>query len=39
MAFNNIMQLATAFNTKFVQLDHWQARLSGRREYYHFRKI
>jgi len=39
MAFNNIMQLATAFKTKFVQLDHWQAIPSGQREYYHFRKI
>jgi len=28
-----------AFNTKFDQLAHGQARPSGRREYYHFRKV
>lgn len=38
---NNIAHtnaMITAFKTKFVQLDHGQARPSGQREYYHFRK-
>jgi 2-polyprenyl-3-methyl-5-hydroxy-6-metoxy-1,4-benzoquinol methylase len=31
--------MITAFKTKFVQLDHGQARPSGQREYYHFQKV
>ena len=31
--------MLAAFKTKFVQIDHGQARPSGKREYYHFQKI
>jgi len=30
--------MIAAFKTKFVQIDHGDARGSGKREYYHFRK-
>jgi len=30
--------MVAAFKTKFVEIDHGQARPGGRREYYHFRK-
>jgi hypothetical protein len=32
-------RMIAAFNNKFVQLDHGQARPSGKREYYHFQKV
>jgi len=31
--------MITAFKTKFVQIDHGDARGSGKREYYHFEKV
>jgi len=31
--------MLAAFRTKFVQIDHGQARPSGKREYYHFKKV
>ena len=31
--------MVAAFKTKFVQIDHGQARPSGKREYYHFQKV
>jgi 2-polyprenyl-3-methyl-5-hydroxy-6-metoxy-1,4-benzoquinol methylase len=39
---NNIAHtnaMITAFKTKFVQIEHGDARGSGKREYYHFQKI
>ena len=33
-----ILKMIDAFNTKFTQLEHGQARKSGGREYYVFRK-
>ena len=32
-------EVRKAFRTKFVQIDHGQARPSGKREYYHFKKV
>jgi 2-polyprenyl-3-methyl-5-hydroxy-6-metoxy-1,4-benzoquinol methylase len=39
---NNLAHTAAmlrAFETKFVKIEHGQARPSGRREYYHFKKV